>query len=135
VRSEKNVSATEMLAARLASVRNAIQLYAAEHGGIYPGPDADDFQDALTTYTDLQGQTGTAEEARFAFRRYLVSVPPCPVGEHADSHAAHRVLISNDRPLQPDPAAAAGWAYNPQTGEFIANTGQSDGAGRPFSDY
>lgn len=123
------------LTARLATVRNAIELYAAEHAGRYPGPDATSLRDGLTTYTDVYGQQGTRADAHLAFRRYLVEIPACPVGENADGSAASRVLISHSSPPAPDPTFDAGWVYNPETGEFVANTHRTDAGGRAFHEY
>lgn len=119
----------------LANVRNALRLYAAEHGGRFPGPDAAGMLAQLATYTDRHGRPGTRDDARHAYRRYLVGLPPCPVGENAGTAAASGVHISQTSPPLPDPAAGAGWLYNPATGEFCANTRLRDGRGRPYCEY
>lgn len=123
------------LAADLALTRNAINLYATEHNGAYPGPDAAGFVGQLTKYTDLSGATSATKDATHKYGPYLVAMPPCPVGENAGKTTANAVLIVATSPPVPAPATGEGWAYNVTTGEFIANTAQNDDAGKSFKDY
>lgn len=120
------------LAANLATVRNAIALYAAEHNNAFPGPDAAGFVDKLTKFSSVSGETSGTRTAVFKFGPYLTAIPPCPVGENAGSAT---VLISTTSPPTPNPSGGQGWVYNPTTGEFLANTTQIDDAGKAYNQY
>jgi prepilin-type N-terminal cleavage/methylation domain-containing protein len=124
------------LAANLATLRNAINLYAAEHNNTFPGPDATGFADKLTKYTDVAGNAVAARDATHTFGPYLVAVPPCPVGENAGKTTANKVLIdSSNTPPAPSTSGGEGWVYNPTTGELLANTTTKDDAGKQFNQY
>jgi prepilin-type N-terminal cleavage/methylation domain-containing protein len=83
----------------LAVVRDAIELFAAEHGGKLPGADGAEgtFKTDLKPY--LRGD-----------------FPKCPVGAKNDS-----VDIATTDPLTGDASPTMGWRYNKTTGQFIAN--------------
>jgi general secretion pathway protein G len=86
----------------LAVIRDAIELFAADHAGDLPGADGAEatFKSDLDDY--LRGNT----------------FPKCPVGEqNAD------VLMSTTTPLVAEVTPTKAWAYNYQTGEFIINCG------------
>ncbi len=101
-------------------VRSAILRYAIEHDGAFPGPTELDFVKQLTAYTDVSGVANRIRTARYRFGPYLVVIPPCPVGTNAGSS---RVLIdATNSPPRANTASGAGWVYNPNTGEFYANT-------------
>jgi prepilin-type N-terminal cleavage/methylation domain-containing protein len=125
------------LAANLATVRGAITLYHAEHKNNWPGPTANDFEDQLTLYSDVNGTTAAAKNvaAGIKFGPYLLSVPPCPVGASAGTAQAFDVLVDTSTPFVPIPAGGEGWIYNNNTGEFMANTNDTDEDGRAYSDY
>lgn len=126
------------LMANLAAVRGAVAVYAAEHKNVYPGPLATDFEDQLTMYTDADGATNATKNpaAGFKYGPYLLSIPPCPVGQNAGKATAADVLIdAANSPPVPVPASGEGWVYNPNTGEFLPNTDLADEAGKAFTDY
>lgn len=126
------------LAANLATMRSAITVYHTEHKASHPGPTAANFADQLTMYTNINGGTNATKTNTFRYGPYLLAVPPCPVGENAGTTTAADVLIDNaNSPPTPNPASAGkeGWVYNPNTGEILANTNQSDDKGTPFKDY
>ncbi|MBK9121199.1 MAG: prepilin-type N-terminal cleavage/methylation domain-containing protein [Phycisphaerales bacterium] len=123
------------VSANLATVRAAIELYAAEHGGNYPGPDAAGFVSKLTMFTSYAGATSATKDTTHKFGPYLLAIPPCPVGENASKPSAANVLISATSPPTPDPSGGEGWVYNPNTGEFLPNTTQMDDSGNPFNGY
>ena len=88
----------------LASVRNAVSIYASENGGTLPGADGNQ----ATFVTDL------TQYLRGPF-------PGCTVG-NATNPADVRMVTLGNAPLVGDPPTPAeGWAYNVNTGEFIAN--------------
>ncbi len=120
------------LSANLATIRHAIHLYAAEHNNTFPGPDGPGFTNQLTMFTDKDGNTSATRDQTHIYGPYLVSVPRCPVGENTGSAD---ILISADSPPTPVPGGGEGWVYNKDTGEFTANTTQTDQSGVQFNEY
>jgi len=96
------------LVADLAVLRNAIELYAAEHNGAYPT--VADFVDQLTTYSDAAGDTNASKTSVYIFGPYLTSIPALKVGTEAGGNTV---------------AAAAGtgvaWVYDATNGTISAN--------------
>jgi general secretion pathway protein G len=123
------------LAANLSTVRNAINLYATEHNGAFPGPDAAGVTDKLTKYTDVSGTSSATRTTTCKFGPYLAAIPPCPVGENAGKTTANTILIVTSSPMVPAPATGEGWVYNVTTGEFGPNTAATDDGGKAFKDY
>ena len=81
----------------LAVVRDAIQLYNSQNG-TFPGTDEATLKTALKPY--LRGP-----------------FPACPLG---NTNASIRVVTGDSAALAA--SGTEGWAYNNQTGEFIANS-------------
>jgi prepilin-type N-terminal cleavage/methylation domain-containing protein len=124
------------LAANLSLVRTAVNLYAIEHNNAFPGADPNDFVGKLTKFTDAGGTVSATKTSTAKYGPYLAAIPPCPVGENAAKTTASKVLFdSANSPPVPNPAGGEGWVYNPTTGEFLANTAQSDDGGKAFKDY
>jgi prepilin-type N-terminal cleavage/methylation domain-containing protein len=124
------------LQANLATVRSAISMYATEHKNAFPGPDATGFKNKLTMYTDVNGTTSATKTTTCKIGPYLLTVPPCPVGENAGKTTAANVLIdSTNSPPVPVTTGGEGWVYNPNTGEFLPNTTQPDDAGIAYNTY
>lgn len=121
------------LAYNLAIVRNAINLYATEHSMKYPGHDSGDMVDHLTLYTALDGTTSTTRDDAHPFGPYLLAVPPCPVGDPNDPTGV--LIDSTNSPPNVDVSGGQGWAYNPTTGEFIANSSNTDANGKAYNTY
>lgn len=121
------------VAANLATVRNAIALYATEHKNAFPGPDAAGFKNKLTMYSDAAGNTNATKTSVFVYGPYLYSIPPCPVGENAGS--ADILIDSTNSPPTVVTAGGQGWLYNPTSGEFVANTATTDDAGKAYNTY
>ena len=97
----------------LHAMRKAIELYAAQHDGVFPGTIAgagtwENFVTHMTTKTDIQGNPG------IQFGPYLrTGVPKNPYNG------------LNTGTVGPIPAVAddvTGWYYNPKNGEFRANS-------------
>ena len=128
-------AAQSAVAASLATIRNAVSLYATEHNNTFPGPDAAGFVNKLTTYTDIGGTTNLSKTTTFRFGPYLAAIPPCPVGENTGQPTANQVLVVASSPPVPDPAGGEGWVFNATTGEFLPNTTVQDDAGTPFNTY
>jgi len=107
-------AADNALRGNLAVLRNAIELYAAEHDGKYPA--AATVVDQLTLYSDFSGNTSATRGGAFIYGPYLKSVPPLPVGA-----AKGRVGIATDAGKD----ATTGWIYEVDAngiGEIRANT-------------
>lgn len=79
----------------LAGLRNAIDMYAAEHNGAWPGADGQEATliDQLTETTDISGSTAGSDYGPYLRRGF----PPVPVGPNA--HTAKGVMMTNVSPL------------------------------------
>lgn len=114
----------------LAALRNAIDLYAAEHGGTFPAVATFDAQ--LTTFTDDAGGTSATKDATYKYGPYLRAVPGLPVaGAGAITGGA-----KGDSAVAAADGAGVGWIYTAATGTVVANTGTAaDEEGTLYSDY
>jgi type II secretory pathway pseudopilin PulG len=112
------------LHADLAVLRNAIDLYAAEHQGNYPG--ATTIANQLTQYTDSSGNTNASRTSPYIYGPYLRDVPTLPVGAKKGKDGISAV-DGND----------IGWIYNSTLGTIRANTTDSelDDSDTKYSDY
>lgn len=111
------------LSGDLAVLRNAIDLYATEHGGTYPAVDT--FEDQLTQYTDDSGDTATSKSTTHIYGPYIRKIPSLKVGDEKGSTNV---------------AAAAGegvgWVYDETAGTITANAGTAeDASGKLYTDY
>jgi general secretion pathway protein G len=92
-------------------VRDAIERYAAEHNGAFPGTDEATFKSEITPY--LRG-----------------SFPTCPVGANKNNEVD--VTSVTTIPL-PSSVVTKGWRYSFKTGEFIVNSATFDNSTTPVS--
>ena len=111
------------LAGDLAVMRNAIDLYATEHGGDYPTLAA--FEAQLTDYSDANGATNASKTTTYIYGPYIRKIPNLKVGTEKGSNTL---------------GAAAGlgvaWVYDDTTGTITANTGSDkDAGGTLYTDY
>ncbi|WP_432798850.1 prepilin-type N-terminal cleavage/methylation domain-containing protein [Poriferisphaera sp. WC338] len=97
--------------ANLTVLRNAIDLYAAEHNGAYPT--LAKFTDQLTTYSDAAGNTNPSYSSTYEFGPYLRSVPAVGVG------ASPKLSTVGDG------SGTEVWAYDQVKGTIVANTGDA----------
>lgn len=104
------------LAGDLAVLRNAIEMYAAEHNGTFP--ETATFANELTLYTDAAGNTNASKTAVFEFGSYLHSVPKLKDGTAAGDDG---ILAVTGSPSTETPAGNVGWLYNENTGQIWAN--------------
>jgi len=113
------------LSGDLAVLRNAIDLYAAEHGGAFPT--AANITNQLNQYTDVTGTTVSATKTATAiYGPYLRSVPPLPVGANKGTNGISA--------LATDPGT--GWVYTESTGTIKANTTtETDDSGKAYNTY
>ncbi len=117
-------AADSALASNLAVLRNAIDLYAAEHRGNYPT--LADFEDQMLLYSDANGNTQATKDSDHVFGPYLRSIPPLPVGTEAGSNVVGGSV-----------AAGTGWLYDETAGTIsaaLADT-EEDASGTAYSDY
>jgi len=116
----------------LAVLRNAVELYAAEHNGDYPGAKGDGTATAdteaalisqLTKYSGETGEVADARDATHPFGPYLrKGIPPAPVGTNKGKST---VTVANTGPTV---AGTTGWVYNTATGDIIVNSNASNDA-------
>lgn len=107
----------------LAVMRNAIDLYATEHGGTYPT--VADIEDQLTQYSDASGATSATKTATHIYGPYIRKIPSATVGTRPGENG----IAAAD-------AAGIGWLYNATTGEITVNaTTEKDAAGTNYLDY
>jgi general secretion pathway protein G len=114
------------LAANLAAMRSAVELFYAEHGQTYPA--LADFENALTKYSNAAGttfgdrNTGTG----VIYGPYLRAVPPLPVGANKGKTGAVAALGDD-----------GGWVYDATKGTIRANCADSevDSNGKKYNTY
>ncbi len=109
----------------LAVLRNAIDLYAQEHGGGFPP--AGTFADHMTKYTDSTNSCTpvATSSGNFIYGPYLRALPALPVGT---KKGATGVAAAD--------GAGVGWIYNATTGAITANTTtEADATGKLYSSY
>jgi len=107
----------------LAGLRNAIDMYAAEHGGTFPsGADQAAIMAKLTKMTDAQGNVGTTAGTH-VFGPYLRGgIPALPVC--ANKGSAVLKIITTGSPT--GGTGTEGWVYSTATGEILANCADSE---------
>jgi len=111
------------LAGDLAVLRNAIDIFAAEHSGTFPS--ATDVADQLTQYTDIDGVAQAAKDPNHIYGPYVRKIPPLPVGVRKSSTGIAAV-----------DGAGVGWIYNATSGSIRANTTtEKDDSDKLYSDY
>ena len=108
----------------LAVLRNAIDLYAAEHGGTYPA--AATIATQLTTYTNAAGATNATKTTAYIYGPYLRTVPALPVGAAKGSTGIAAAA-----------ASGIGWIYTVASGTIAANCpdAEVDAAGKKYNTY
>jgi general secretion pathway protein G len=107
----------------LSVLRNAIDLFSAEHGGAFPT--AATCADQLTLYTDVSGTANATKTGGYIYGPYLRGVPPLTVGARK-GQSGIAAADAND----------VGWIYDDTTGDIRANTTtETDDAGVLYSDY
>lgn len=134
--------------ANLAAVRNAIELYRAQHAGnVYPGLKASNggtgctgsigtgaansaqaFKDQLTYASNKDGQTCSIADDTYRYGPYLrQGVPAEPFENSADV-----AMQTTGAALVADTGAdAKGWKYDTRSGQFILNKAAADAAPAP----
>lgn len=112
------------LVSNLATLRGAIELYAAEHGGVFPTEA--DFSDQMLLYSDSTGATNATKTGSYIYGPYLRSVPALPVGARSGSNG----VAAAD-------AVGIGWIYDEDTGTITSNTtgAEVNGSGKAWNAF
>jgi prepilin-type N-terminal cleavage/methylation domain-containing protein len=142
------------LDSNLAGLRNAIELYKAQHA-TYPGAvaanaggtcggakgsaaaDAKAFMDQLLHYSDAAGNTCTVNtdaSTTYKYGPYLRKGIPNDAITGKGSLASEIDMKATGAVLTPS-AATGGWAYDNKTGQIVANSNANDSKGQPFSSH
>lgn len=113
------------LKSNLSLMRNAIDLYSAEHSGSYPAVGT--FSDQLTQFTDSSGGTNATKDSTHIYGPYLRSIPTLTVGVKKGKSG-----VSAD-----GSGANDGWVYTASTGVIAANTDPNleDDSGKAYNTY
>jgi general secretion pathway protein G len=118
------------VAGDLAVLRNAIDLFAAEHDGKLPTLARIGTQLTLYTGSSTTVDPVSAKDATHPFGPYLRAVPKLPVGANKGNTG-----FTSTTPLGSD--ATAGWFYDETTGAVKPNTPDSevDSATKAYNTY
>ena len=108
----------------LATLRNAIDLYAAEHTGAFPT--AADINTQLAQYTTISGGVNATKDTTHIYGPYMRSIPPLPVG----AKKGNTVIAAAD-------GNGVGWIYTATDGTIKANNADAevDEAGKKYNTY
>jgi general secretion pathway protein G len=124
-------AADSALSGNLTVLRNAIDLYATEHGGVYPALATFDSQ--LTQFTDSSGATATSKDATHIYGPYLRKIPTLPVGPAGSKNTTTMVDGSSGNPAN----GTGAWFYNATTGDIRAalSDSEKDVSGKLYNTY
>lgn len=110
-------------------LRNAFEVFSAEHGQRYPAFRGDGanaahteaaFLTQLLNFSDVRGNTNATRDAAHPFGPYLRRrIPAQTFGPHVDETAV-KILTGTTAPVY-DAAGNYGWIYNDTSGEIIPN--------------
>jgi prepilin-type N-terminal cleavage/methylation domain-containing protein len=122
----------------LASLRNSIDMFAAEHNGRWPGTPLNTeaaLLDHLTKKTDAGGNVGTTAGVHVYGPYLRGGFPPVPVGPNVGQKG---VIMTSTVPIATavdEAQTTMGWVYNYTTGEIVVNTDDTDEATVAYSSY
>ena len=118
------------LGGNLNVLRNAIELYATEHGGKFPT--GTNIVAQLTQYTDDAGTPSATKTATAIYGPYLRKIPPITVGKIKGDSSKNNLIGT----ALSDPPTT-GWVYTESTGEIKPNlpAGDKDQNDKLYSDY
>jgi general secretion pathway protein G len=124
------------LRTNLSAMRNAVELYYAQHGSTYPGAAvpatkpadvtsvADAFVAQMTRYTDINGNVANVKDDVFKYGPYIKgnTLPMNPFNENSD------VVIdtTTDDITVKASDGSTGWKFYGITGVLMANDGAND---------
>lgn len=117
-------AADSALTANLAVLRNAIDLFQSEHGGVYPTAAA--ITNQLTQFSDESGAAQASADSTHIFGPYLRAVPVLPVT--CPRKGANGIAAAD--------AVGIGWLYTQASGTIKANTTtETDARGVLYNTY
>lgn len=130
----------QALKSNLAAMRSAIDLYAQQHAGAYPGVkeagtgaganSAEAFKAQLTQFTTEAGAASTTKSAS-SLGPYLRSIPVEPIsGKSVVTMDTATATLGSSAT-----GDAAGWRFVTQTGEFMADNKNKDATGIEYFKY
>ena len=113
------------LRSNLSLLRNSIDLFTAEHNGLFPGVAT--FEDQLTSYTNEAGATSATKTSTHIFGPYIRRIPVLTVAAKKGKNG-----VSAD-----GAGADDGWIYDPNSGAITPNTSATelDDAGVKYNTY
>ncbi|MEK6674334.1 MAG: prepilin-type N-terminal cleavage/methylation domain-containing protein [Planctomycetota bacterium] len=118
----------------LSGIRNAIDMFAAEHGGVFPSGTETNITDQLIKKTDKTGLVGSPPVAgTHIYGPYLrTAIPTLPIGTNKGSKT---LKIVTGTPT--GGVGTEGWVYSTDTGQFIANCADTelDENGSQYNQY
>ncbi|MEN0019412.1 MAG: prepilin-type N-terminal cleavage/methylation domain-containing protein [Planctomycetota bacterium] len=115
-------AAAASLRSDLAVLRNAVELYKAEHEGNVPT--LANMPNALLQYTDISGTVSATPTSTAIYGPYLAAVPTMKIG-------ARKGLATIAAPTD----TSVAWHYDQATGRFTANVAGTDASGVNYADY
>ena len=118
------------LRATLAGLRNAVDMYAAEHGGTFPpGLTQTDIENQLTGKTDFDTTLNASGDFGPYLRTGFPTIPVC-----ANKGDSDLLIVASGDPVADGTTA---WAYSTDTGTVIANcvVGDIDEKTVPYNTY
>lgn len=112
----------------LALLQRQIELYAAEHGGVYPAYRSDGANAAHTEgaflrqmlgYSNRLGEISVTQSPAYPFGPYLEGIPPLKAGPQAGNTGV--LVITGNTEFSYQKSGGYGWLYNDTTGRIVAN--------------
>jgi prepilin-type N-terminal cleavage/methylation domain-containing protein len=129
-------AADSAVSGNLTILRNAVEMYASEHGGDFPTGTVAQVTDKLTMYTDVTGATSASRSSTHVYGPYLRKIPPVTVGTLKGKPSINNLFV-----LATTPEAAAsqtgGWLYDTATGNVKVNlaASETDQNGKAYLEY
>ena len=123
-------AADSALEADLRVMRDAIELFAVEHNGVYP--DYMNMPELLLDYSNVRADSvSSTKDTTHIYGPYLRAAPKLPVGANKGESAF------TNTPPGATAEAGSGWYYNQATGEVRANCAdaETDDAGVAYNTY
>ncbi len=122
-------AADSALAGDLRVMRDALELFAVEHGGLYPA--GADIDASLLAYSGVRiDDLNATKTATQIYGPYLRAIPKLPVGANKGQAG-----FTGTAPTAT--VTGGGWYYNETTGQVLANCkdSETDDAGVPYNTY
>ncbi len=116
-------AADSALVADLAVLRNAIDLFNAEHASTYPAVGT--IANQLTQFSDISGAAQATSDSTHLYGPYLRAIPTLPVG-----------AFKGKSGIAAASGASIGWIYTAASGTIVANTTtEADARGVLYNTY